>query len=59
MIAATGGRDIRFDVPLNEQFDAATLDALARAMNDDGELEDMFAPMESSLNNHGGGDAGK
>jgi hypothetical protein len=32
MHAATGGRVIRFDVPITEQFDGRTCEAILRAM---------------------------
>lgn len=45
-LCAVAGKDIRFDVPLVEQFDAETLAALAEVWNDDEEVEDYFAAMD-------------
>jgi hypothetical protein len=46
MKAAVGGRNIRFDIPLAEQLDPETLQALAAAMNDDDELQNYFAALD-------------
>lgn len=43
MQAEVGGREIRFDIPFLEQFDAETVSALRRVMFDDDELQDFVA----------------
>ena len=44
-MVAVAGKNIRFDVPLHEQFDAETLTALAQAVTDNEELQDLLAAM--------------
>jgi hypothetical protein len=48
-IEAVAGKPIRIDLPLVDQFDPETLDALAQVMFDDEELDDLFAAMDREV----------